>query len=189
MSIPLAQIKKPTMKKGLFQFLTAVTIVSVFALGLSSCNSEGEEESTDETEETTEGTSETEGTSSSTSAPAELIGEWQGTNIAISSPDMTEEEAEMMNAMMGEMAAMITMTFDANGVATMTDPQTGAVQTGTYAMNGDNTVMTMTDDATGEATDFNIAQLDSENLVLDITDESFGTVTISLAPAGMASAE
>jgi hypothetical protein len=173
------------MKKGFLQFLMASLVLAMFSVGFTSCNS-GEEETEEGTEETTEG--ETEGTdategSATSAGSAAVVGEWVGSNIEISSPDMTEEEKEMMNSMMAEMASMIEMNFNEDGTASMADPMTGNLNTGTYTMSGDNS-LSLTDDATGETTDFTVVQLDDATMVLEATEEGMGTVTLTLVPKG-----
>jgi hypothetical protein len=179
------------MKKGFLNYLMAAMVLAMFSFGFTSCNSgeEGDEEGTEETTEgDAEGSNESEGSSeSSSNGSSAVVGEWVGSNIEITSDDMTDEEKEMMNSMMAEMASMIEMTFNEDGTASMSDPNTGGVNTGTYTMNDDN-MLVLTDDASGETTDFEVVTMDASTLVLAATEEGMGTVTITLVPKGSGSA-
>lgn len=181
------------MKKGFMNFSLATLIIAMFAFGFTACNSssEGEEETTEEgQEEGTEEDSEEETSETSTGSNDAVVGVWVGESIEVNSPDMTEEEKEMMNSMMADMASMIEMTFNEDGTASMADPMSGNLNTGVYTMNADNSVMTLTDDASGETTDFSIVDLTSDHMVLEINEEGMGTITLSLVPStAAASAE
>lgn len=175
-SLPIQKLKfTPTMKKHLIKFYALAMLLGSMSI-LISCS---DDDDADDPQ------------------PASIVGTWTygSTSLSITVDGMSfvdwlvsqgtpQADAEALGALFEESSDVFgeaTFTFNEDG--TMTATEGTEVSDGTYSVNADNTIVTIT--AEGETLDFNIKTLSESALILSYeeseTDPDLGaSITISL---------